>query len=128
MGMAILMLIWCEIDGAYLEIIMLIVDVCRRQSFQHLFHIFQQERFMFIDDNCRGGMFGLDIDKTICHTGPVHYIDHIISKVDKLKCFAGHQMDSLMTDDETGTFTIASKHSNHMSLLILNGFFSITAG
>jgi len=98
MRVAVSALAVAHIDGADLEIVVGVLVGARRQFFQQFFHIGDQQRLGFVDDDGHGGVERLDVDHALGDAGLFDLLADFVGDVDKIQGGGGGQLDDVVYD------------------------------
>ena len=72
--MSVPVLMLCHVHGTNSKIIMTIVDILRRNPFQHLLHVLKKQRFVFVHHDSGRRMPALEVERAILDFSGIHKI------------------------------------------------------
>ena len=99
MRVSVLAFAVAHIDGADIEIVVIVLHFFGRDALKHFLHIANEERFGFIHDDRHRGMETLDIHNAVCDAGIFDGGENIVRDIDELEgCFR------CKVDDVVGDF------------------------
>ena len=96
MRMAVFAFVGMHVYGADFEIVVHIFVGAGRQFFEKVFHVQNQKRLGFIDDDGHGGVQTLDIDDAVFDTSLFDFLLNFFGDVDKIQSSRGGELNNMI--------------------------------
>ena len=108
MAVAVYGLIRVHIDGADIEVVVHVPRRSGSDAFECFFDISQKERLGFLEDNCHGGVHGLNIDSAALDAVFFDNGGDLFGDVDEVERCVGAQADDVIDDFHSGQYMITA--------------------
>ena len=98
MRVSVLTFAIAHIDGANIEIVVIVFHFFGCDAFKHFLHIANEERLRFIHDDRHRGVETLDIHYAVYDAGIFDGGDNIVRDIDELECRLCRKIDDVVGD------------------------------